>query len=821
MLSQNRYAHIILPLALPGYFTYLIPAHPEFEVIPGVRVVVQVGRKLYTGLVRAVGVEPPADVEVKYIESVLDQDPIVGERHFQFWEWMASYYMCTIGEVMNSALPGSFKLEIESLYVLAGSSEVPELNDRERQLFESIAEAGSLSFTDLQRISGIKAIQPSLKSLIEKKLIVPEEELRHRYQPRLEDYILAGPLFSDEPGLHALMDHLEKRAPNQLKGLLSFYHLTGGNTLGHEGIRRSDLQKHAGIDSQVVLKLQEKGVFFIEKREVDRLIFEGEISKPADLSEAQANALDSIRQGWNERDVTLLHGVTASGKTEVYIHLISECINRGEQVLYLLPEIALTTQIIRRLQKHFGESVGVYHSRFSINERAEVWKRVQSTSGNTFKVILGARSALFLPFRKLGMIIADEEHETTFKQYDPAPRYHARDASIVLASMFGAKVLLGSATPALETTFNARSGKYNYVTLKERFGGATLPEVVLADIRIDQKNKTLQGVFTSVLADEMQQTILRGEQIILFQNRRGYSPFWQCHSCGWVPSCQRCDVSLTYHKAGNKLVCHYCGFETHPVGSCRDCQSRDIRMMGFGTEKIAEELDWVLPGVNVARLDLDTTRTKDGFARIIREFETGEASVLVGTQMVTKGLDFSNVGLVGILNADAMLKFPDFRSFERSFQLMSQVAGRAGRSEKKGKVVIQTFQPDHWVLEKVIQHDYEGLYDKELKERERFYYPPYFRLIRITLKHRKSDLADRSAMALAVLLRAKFGERILGPERPYISRINNVFLVQLLLKFERGISPVKVKDELARQIRSIYEQSDFSGLRIVVDVDPL
>lgn len=821
MHPENRFAHVILPLALPGNFTYLIPEFPEFEVKPGVRVVVQVGRKLYTGLVRSISSDAPPDVELKYIESVLDPEPIVGELQFRFWEWMAAYYMCTPGEVMNSALPGSFKLEIESLYALAGSTEIPDLSERENQIFSAIAEAGSLSFADLQRISGIRAIQPILKSLIDKKLIIPEEELRHRYQPRLDDYILAGALFSDEPALHSLMDQLEKRAPNQLKGLLSFYHLTAGDTMTEEGIRRAELQKHAGIDAQTVNKLVEKGVFRVEKREVDRLSFEGEVQEPAALSESQLRVLESVKEGWNTKEVSLLHGVTASGKTEVYIHLIKECLNRGEQALYLLPEIALTTQIIRRLQKHFGDTVGVYHSRFNLNERAEVWKRVQSTSGNAFKVILGARSALFLPFRNLGLIIADEEHETTFKQHDPAPRYHARDASIVLASICEAKVLLGSATPALESTFNARSGKYHYITLSERFGGATLPEVVLADIRLEQKNKTLKGVFTSLLADEMHRVILQGEQVILFQNRRGYSPFWQCNSCGWVPKCQRCDVSLTYHKAGNKLVCHYCGFETGPVSSCHDCHSRDIRMMGFGTEKIEEELDWVLPGIKVARLDLDTTRAKDGFARIIREFESGEASVLVGTQMVTKGLDFSNVGLVGILNADAMLKFPDFRSFERSFQLMSQVAGRAGRSEKKGKVVIQTFQPEHWVLEKVIQHDYEGLYERELKERERFYYPPFFRLIRITMKHRKPELADRSAMVLATLLRAKFGDRVLGPERPYISRINNIFLVQILLKFERALSPAKVKEELARQIRAIYDESDFSGLRVVVDVDPL
>jgi primosomal protein N' (replication factor Y) len=816
-------ADIILPLAIPGTFTYLLPEFSEFPVQPGVRVVVPVGRKLHTGIVRKLLVEKPEGIQLKPIDAVLDDFPIVNEHQFKLWEWMAEYYMCHIGEVMSSALPGSLKLSSESKLILEENykGDGTELDGRELLVFEALRDNGTLSFTDISRMLGIKSIQTIVKSLVDKGVVIPEEELKYRYKARYQDIVKAGGVLSDEIETHALFDKLQKKSPKQLKALMTFISLAANGDNTYSSVPRLLLQKQSGLDASVIKALADKDVLVIEKIEVDRITYEGDQSEVLhELSEEQANALVEIKANWKEKDINLLYGITGSGKTEVYIHLIEEQIKLGKQVLYLLPEIALTSQIIRRLQKHFGSLVGVYHSRFNLNERAEIWRRVRSTGDDAFRVILGARSSLFLPYADLGLIVVDEEHETTFKQQDPAPRYHARDTAVMMASLYKAKVLLGSGTPSIETYWNAKRGQYGLIELTGRYGSAKLPEILCADLRQERKDKSMKGLFSLFLIEKMKETLEAGDQIILFQNRRGYAPMWQCNACGWSPECPRCDVSLTYHKHLHRLRCHYCGYESQPQSQCPACTSQDIRTLGFGTEKIEEELGLLFPEFPSSRMDLDTTRSRNAYHQLISDFESGNSRILVGTQMVTKGLDFDNVGLVGILNADMMLKFPDFRSHERAFHLMSQVAGRAGRREKPGKVVIQSYKPDHWVIRKVMEHDFKALYAVEIADRERFAYPPFYRLIAFSVRHKENDKAHQASVLLANGLKQHFGDRVLGPEAPYVSRINNIYLMNVMLKFERSASPYKVKLKVAEVIKSVMQEGELGGLRVVVDVDP-
>ncbi len=518
--------------------------------------------------------------------------------------------------------------------------------------------------------------------------------------------------------------------------------------------------------------------------------------------------------------MVLLHGVTSSGKTEIYVKLIREALEKGEQVLFLLPEIALTTQLISRLKKYFGDQVGVYHSRFNQNERIEIWNKVLENDQSKFRIILGARSSVFLPFRNLGLIIVDEEHENSFKQYDPSPRYNARDTAIMMGNLYGAKVLLGSATPSIESYFNAKEGRFGLVELNERFGGVQLPEIQCADLEKETKQKTMKSHFSSLLMEKMTTAFEKKEQIILFQNRRGYNPVWSCEMCAWTPQCKNCDVSLTYHKTSNVLKCHYCGYFVSPPSSCGGCGSRKLQMLGFGTEKIEDELSLFFPKIRIKRMDLDTTRAKNAYQTIITEFENREIDVLIGTQMVTKGLDFDNVGLVGILSADQMLKFPDFRAFERSYHLMSQVAGRAGRSAKRGTVIVQTFDPNHWIIQKVMQHDFIGMYTQEIIERRNFHYPPFFRIIVLKMKHKNKDTLEFGSMVLAKKLQAIFKDRMLGPEAPPVGRVRNFYLKNIRIKFERDASPKKVKDLIKTELDTFLSMNDFRSIRIDIDVDP-
>ncbi|MCB0760873.1 MAG: primosomal protein N' [Flavobacteriales bacterium] len=824
MERRTLFADVILPLALPKMLTYRVPFELNDYVIPGVRVIVQLGKaKLYTAIVRNVHENLP-EYPAKFLEGILDETPVVNSFQFSLWDWMAGYYMCTLGEVMNAALPSSLKLASETKLVLNEDWDRNDstLSDKEFLVAQALQLQEVLTLKEVSEILDQKTVMPVVKKLIEKRVLFTEEDLLQRYKPRVEEFLRLTPEMCDDDRLQEMFDTLEKRAPKQLEMLMAFFHHTGNVLSSDREIGKVVLQKAVGAQSSMTQKLVERGVFDIIEKEIGRIEqYDAADLGPAALSESQNDALQAIRQIWQEKDVALLHGVTGSGKTEVYIHLIQEVLDAGGQVLYLLPEIALTTQIINRLSKYFGPRIGVYHSRFNQNERVEIWNQVQDRSSGRFDVVLGARSAVFLPFSKLQLVIVDEEHESSFKQYDPAPRYNGRDMGLVLARMHRAKVLLGSATPSVESYWNAKEGHYGLVELHKRYGGIRMPEIQCADIRHELKHKTMKGNFTSFLATKIENALEAGEQIILFQNRRGYAPLWRCNMCTYIPECKRCDVNLTYHKHSHQLKCHYCGFSQNPPTTCPACGSSDIKMVGFGTEKIEEEMEILFPKAVVRRMDLDTTRSKHAYQRIISDFEVGEIDILVGTQMVTKGLDFDNVGLVGILNADQMINFPDFRSMERSFQLMTQVAGRAGRRNKRGLVVIQTYTPDHWVIQRVMENDYTGLFEQENLERRNFWYPPYYRLIRITLKHKDRHLADAGAIELITALKSKLGERVMGPEVPYVSRINNWHLRNIMIKVERDASAKAVKGILQQQIDLLSAQPDFKSMRAVVDVDPM
>jgi primosomal protein N' (replication factor Y) len=824
-MRTTLFVDVVLPLAIPNLLTYRVPFELNEEMIQGCRVVVQLGKtKLYTAVVRRVHEDPPQKYQAKYINSLLDATELVNERQFKLWEWLSGYYMCTLGEVMSAALPSSLKLASETKVVLDDKwdGDDSKLSDKEFLIVEALQLKEILSLSEISEILDQKTIQPIIKSLVEQNVVITDEELKQRYKPLTKDYVRLTKSACEDSNLQGVFDSLEKRAPKQLELLMGFFKLSGDVEHAERLVDKLKLQKAVGADASLVKKLVEKEVFDIESIEVDRLKpFDESDQALKKFSEPQEEAYVAVKENWHGKDVVLLHGVTGSGKTEIYVKLIEEALEQGKQVLYLLPEIALTTQIIGRLKHYFGERIGVYHSKFNQNERVEIWHKVAKGITGKYDIILGARSSVFLPFSNLGLIIVDEEHETSFKQFDPAPRYNARDTAVVLANLHGSKVLLGSATPAVETYHNATNGKYGLVTLSKRFGGLQLPEVQCADIRKELKEKTMKSHFSSFLLSEMERVLDDGEQIILFQNRRGYAPMWQCHMCGHVPQCTRCDVSLTYHKHSHQLKCHYCGYSKTPPRKCDACGSGDLKMLGFGTEKIEEELSDLLPEKKIARMDLDTTRSKHSYQQLINDFENGDIDILVGTQMVTKGLDFDNVSLVGVLNADQMLKFPDFRSSERSYQLMAQVAGRAGRKKKRGKVIIQTYTPDHWVIQKVMHNRYNELFDHEILERKNYLYPPFYRLLEITLKHKDPNVIVHASQTFANTLNEKLGNRVLGPEAPYVSRINNWYIRQVLVKMERETAPSAFKKIIWDSIEDLKQMKDFKSVWVSLDVDPM
>lgn len=809
-----RFVEVILPLALPRTFTY---KSGGATLVPGMRVAVSFGRtRIYTGLVVDRHDNAPTLYEAKDIEQVLDTQPIVTDVQIAHWFWIASYYMCTIGEVYRSAMPSALILESETLL---STSDAPgsgqALSADELAIQAALERKSSLSIREVSALLNKKRIFPVLQGMLAKNLVKLREEIQDTYKPKLVRYVRLAPAFDDPDNLQPLLEEL-KNAAKQRAIILSFFQLKAREK---QPIAVQQLLEHSGAGATVLKGLVEKGILEVYHLQQERMAFDGPMREEAlVLSDAQAEAFEAIRVSFRSHDVTLLHGVTASGKTEIYVRLIEKFLEEDRSVLYLLPEIALTTQLVERLRWHFGEQVTVFHSGFSNNERVEAWQRVLEGSPKA-RIVIGARSALFLPFRRLGFIIVDEEHEPTFKQQDPAPRYHARDTAIVLAGYHGAKVLLGSATPALETRYNAASGKYGLVELTRRYGDAVLPEIELVDLKDKYFRKKMTGHFSDTLIENIQETLAKGEQVILFQNRRGFSPVVECLDCGHVPQCPQCDVSLTYHKNKSQLRCHYCGHAIAMPQFCHQCSSVNLTTKGFGTEQVQEELEALFPAVRPLRMDQDTTRGKHAFSRIIDAFRNREADILIGTQMLSKGLDFDNVGLVGIMNADNMLYYPDFRAQERAFQMLTQVAGRAGRSERKGKVIIQTYNPYHNIIRQVTENDYPAMYHEQLHERRIYKYPPFFRLIRITLRYREYERLREASAWLADVLRQHLDMPILGPEEPPIARIRNEYIRQILVKIPGSSNPAPVKSRIDRIRTSFSAVPHYRSVKVVVNVD--
>lgn len=825
------FAEVLLPLPVKGYFSYRIPQELNGWIEPGMRVVVQFGqKKFYTALVRRVHDQPPMVRSIKYVLDVIDEFPVVNEKQFALWEWMAGYYLCSVGEVMNAALPSAYKLASETRVVLDPEyiKDSGVLTDREFMVSEALELQQILSLTDISRITGTAKVVPLIKTMIEKGIIRVEEEITERYKPRTETFVRLAEAYRDEALLSKEMDQLNKRAFKQLQTLMAYIGLSRCFSEKPAEVSRSQLQKVPDAGASQIDALIKKGILESYQKTVSRLIHNeaSELVSEIVFSENQSKALESLKEQLTGNSVVLLKGVTSSGKTELYINLIDEVIKSGKQVLYLLPEIALTTQIITRLQKYFGSKVGVYHSKYNEFERIEIWNKANipfsdNLQDQPYQVLLGARSALFLPFTSLGLIIVDEEHDTSYKQNDPSPRYNARDAATVLGNIHGCPVLLGSATPSVESYYNAISGKYGLVQLNERYGNIQMPEIRIVDIREEAKQKRMKSHFSPQLLNAVSEALTAGEQVILFQNRRGFSLRLECEICNHIPGCINCDVTLTYHKQANLMKCHYCGYTTQVPSVCPECKSPAIKMRGFGTEKVEEELAILFPDAVIGRMDLDTTRTKYAYQRILSDFETGKIDILVGTQMVTKGLDFDNVSLVGVLYADGMMSYPDFRALERSYQLMVQVSGRSGRKSRRGLVLIQTNNAKHPLLQWVVDDNYTALFDQQLADRYKYKYPPYYRLAEISLRHADAELLGKAAATLAGMLKPHFGGLMLGPEYPLVSRIKNQYIKTILLKIGRGSAGKQQKLEMIRQLELFSELKDYKSVRVGIDVDPL
>ena len=820
-----KYVDVIVPLPIAGEYTYSLPPALEGKVHGGCRVVVPFGpKKYYTAIVVSVHDSAPEAYETKDILEVLDERPVLLKRQFDFWQWVSDYYLCTIGDVYKAALPSGLKLESETMVVYNPDFEASgPLPPKEQLLLDLLSANPEQCVTQLEKAAGIRNILPVVRSLLEKEAVCIKEELKRSYKPKTEIRVRLAGNMRAEKALQFQMNMLDRpKTEKQLAVLMKYVELSGWNGTDEtlKEVSRKRLTEAAGVSPAVLDALVRKQVLEVYSSEVGRLDGGRYDTLPLNpLSEAQRRAFYQIMSLFQTRNVCLLHGVTASGKTEIYIHLIEQAIQAGKQVLYLLPEIALTTQITERLRRVFGERLGIYHSKFPDAERVEIWNK--QLSDRDYDVILGVRSSVFLPFRRLGLVIVDEEHENTYKQQDPAPRYHARSAAIMLASMFGAKTLLGTATPSLESYHNALSGKYGFVQLTERHQQIRLPQIELVDIKELARKKRMTAQFSPYLLQKIREALENREQVILFQNRRGFAPMIECRTCGWVPKCRNCDVSLTYHKGLNQLTCHYCGC-TYPVPrSCPACGGVELVNRGFGTEKVEDDIKAIFPEARVARMDLDTTRTRSAYERIISDFQNGKTDILIGTQMVSKGLDFDRVSVVGILNADSMLNYPDFRSYERAFQLMAQVAGRAGRKNGQGVVVLQTKSPDLPLIREVMDNDYLRMYREQMEEREMFRYPPFYRLVYVYLKHRKEDVLDQAADWMAQCLRKGLGERILGPDKPPVARIQTLYIKKIVVKVEQQASMSKVRAYLRSVQQALMEDRRFRSLTVYYDVDPM
>ena len=816
--ESSSYAEVIVPLFLPKNYTWQIPSHFANAVTVGKRVEVSLRNKKYTGLVKRIIAEKPAGFEPKPLVNVLDAEPLVHETQLQLWQWMADYYMCTEGEVMQAAVPSNLKLSSETT-LLWNEEEEPDwetLNDEEYIVAEALQLKKELKLPEVQQLLDVNHVYPVIKRLIEKKVCYVWEELQEKYKEKWETYIHLNPDYFREENLQKLLNNWGKGAPKQMELLMSFLHLQ--KTEGE--VVQSQLLKKSGATSSQLNALIEKNILRSEKRSASRLPqLPKDIAVNFTLSIAQQKALSEVEQSFSQKAVCLLHGVTSSGKTQIYSKLIEQYMQQGKQVLYMLPEIALTAQVIRRLQIHFGGHIAIYHSKFNANERVEIWNKIKS--GET-KAVLGARSALLLPFKDLGLIIVDEEHDSSYKQHDPAPRYHARDTAIYYASLFGAKLLLGSATPSIESYYNCTLQRYGLVKLNERYGNAELPDIEVIDTKNVVTKPNEKVILTPELKSAIEKTLKEKKQVILFKNRRGYSPYMICSVCGWIPHCRNCDVTLTFHKGKNKLVCHYCGTDYPVMYTCVACGSHQFNQKNFGTEKIEETIAAEFPDARTARMDYDSIRGKHDHDTLIKLFEQKRLDILVGTQMVVKGLDFEHVNLVGILDADGILNFADFRVNERAFQLMEQVSGRAGRRETKGKVLIQLANIHHPVLQLVKDHDYESLYKLEIENRRNFFYPPFSRIIKIVFKHKESATAQEAAELMTQGLQANYANFITGPAEPLVNRIRNVFLWEILLKLPREAAVItNCKLQILQQVIIIQSNPTYRSVKITPDVDPV
>ena len=820
------YAEVLLPLPLTGFFTYKVPDMMAEAIRPGCRVVVPFGRtKFYTGIVAGLTPRRPEGFETKEISQLLDSEPIVRHPQMKFWEWIADYYLCSQGEVFRAAVPAGLKLESETVVeVNPDFEEDPgdRLGERDLLVMNAVRRVPKkATLAAVARETGFRNTSAIVARLVERDALMVSENLVERYKTRKIEMVEMAIERGDSAALHAAFDSV-KGAPKQEKALLTLIELSGFMRQGSDlcEVTRADLLDRSGVTSPIIIALENKGIVRRRKKEVSRFAQVSKATMPMpELTDAQREARDAIIKSWGEKDITLLHGVTSSGKTEVYISLIDRMLRSGRQVLYLVPEIALTTQLTTRLQRVFGPKVIIYHSRFSDSERVELWRRLLTTHEPI--VVLGARSALFMPFASLGLIIVDEEHESSFKQQDPAPRYNARDAAMVLAGMHGAKTLLGSATPAVDTYYKALTGRFGLVSLTERYGGSELPRVEIVDMAKARKKREVSGAFSLQLRRLINDAASADRQTILFLNRRGFAPMARCKMCGYVPKCENCDVSLTYHHGIDRLVCHYCGTPYDLPRVCPACREPGLEIIGYGTERIEEELAASFPDIPVARLDRDTTRNKDDYERIIDEFSAGKDKMLVGTQMVTKGLDFGRVSVVGVINADATINQPDFRSAERAFNMLEQVAGRAGRRGDDGVVAIQTYTPSHPLFGFLVSHDYVGFYNHEIEERRLYNYPPFTRIINIYLKHREQGRLHVLAGAYGRRLRELFGNRVFGPEEPHVARIKQMHIMRIMIKIETEASMKKVKHILRETYLEMDAARALNGAQVYYDVDPM
>ena len=810
-----NFIDVILPIPIQKTFTYSVTeAEAEF-LQKGMRVAVSFGNtKMYTALVLKIHQNKPELYEAIEILQILDEKPIVTEIQLQNWQWIASYYMCSLGDVYRAALPSAFLLESETIVLKNDEfTEETELTDDEFLIFEALQHQSQLTIHQVADILGKKKVLPIINALIHKKAVFVKEEIYEQYKPKMVKYVRLNAQYTSDEALQNLLSELN-RAKKQREAVLGYFQLSADK----KPIKAKELETKIGVSAAVIKALADKGVFELYEIQTDRINFKGATNDLKNLNEFQETALSEIKTAFEEKEVVLLHGITSSGKTEVYTKLIEDNLKSGKQILFLLPEIALTMQIITRLEAYFGNQISVFHSKYSMNERVEVWNNVLENKQKA-QIILGARSSVFLPFSNLGLIIVDEEHETSYKQFKPSPRYHARDTAVVLAHQHKAKILLGSATPSLESYFNTQNGKYGLVELNRRFGNVQLPKIELINIKEKHHKKKMKGHFSDRLLSMISEALENKEQVILFQNRRGFSPVVECTTCGVAPQCPNCDVSLTFHKYRNELKCHYCNYQRAMPNNCAACGSNTLDTKGFGTEQIELELKEIFPTYKIGRMDLDTTRGKHGYQKIIGAFEAQEIDVLVGTQMLSKGLDFENVSLVGILNADNMLNFPDFRAHERSYDMMVQVSGRAGRSKKQGNVAIQTFNPYHQILQQVSTTNYAEMYKEQLQERWQYQYPPYFRLIKITLKHKDYIKVDSGVNWLAKALQNVFRENVLGPTAPVVSRVRNQYIKNLTIKIPPKQNLAETKKHIEKIKNTFQSVKEFRPIRFIIDVD--